>query len=353
MEQPILIMGAGHQGLAMAAHLVSNHVECCLWNRSRSHIQEILDTGKIVCRGILEKEVVMEKVSDDIQYVLQKVIMVTTPSTAHADIARILAEYVDDTYTVILNPGRTFGVLEFLKILQECGCKKLPVVAETQTIIYTCRRDTANGVSIYALKKNIPIATKCIKDVEKVIEVIPKCIRNNFVPASSLIETSLGNVGMILHCAPVLMNVGWIENTKVQFKYYYDGISKSVAGLLEKLDQERVYITKVLLGGKEVESLSQWLYRTYQAEGEDLYEQLQNNIYYRGIDAPKSLHHRYIEEDVPNGLVPLESVGEYLETETPVTSFIISFANIVMGVDYRKIGRRYQDYVNDEKGRRK
>ncbi len=72
-----------------------------------------------------------------------------------------------------------------------------------------------------------------------------------------------------------------------------------------------------------------------------MFENLQNNIYYRGIDAPQSIHHRYIEEDVPNGLVPLESLGVYLDIPTPVTSTIISVANIVMNCDYRKIGRNF------------
>ena len=55
-----------------------------------------------------------------------------------------------------------------------------------------------------------------------------------FSVENNIARTSLANIGMILHCAPVLMNIGWIENGKVAFKYYYDGISQTVAKYIEK-----------------------------------------------------------------------------------------------------------------------
>ncbi len=343
MAEKLLIMGAGHQGLAMAAHLSANGVECSLWNRTESHIKEIKESGVIRCSGLLEGSIKILEVSEDLVKVLQKVIMVAAPSSAHRDIARLLAKYVDSSYVIILNPGRTFGALEFVKTLAQNGCRSLPLVAETQTILYTCRRDTCSSVRLYALKDGIKIAALNPADTKKVIACLPKCIRSRFLPAASYIETSIGNVGMVLHCAPVLMNIGWIENKKVGFEYYYDGISPSIAEVLESLDEERQRVGEKM--GFKIESLSHWLIRTYSAYGNNLFEQLQNNPYYRGIDAPLTIHHRYIEEDVPNGLVPLESAGKYWGVHTPIASTIIDFANIVMKTDYRRTGRGYIDLV--------
>lgn len=339
MAEKITIMGAGHQGLTMAAHLSSNGVNCYIWNRTKSHITEVMKSKKIVCKGIINKEVPVCEISDDITKVLQKNIMVATPSSAHRDIAHLLAPYVDDTYTIILNPGRTFGILDFIHALEEAGCESIPCIAETQTIVYTCRRDELNGVRLYALKKGVPIAALNYSDMPRVMASIPSCLRDYFLTVESYIETSLGNVGMILHCAPVLMNIGWIENKKVQFEYYYDGITPTIADLLERLDQERISISSAM--GHKVETVVEWLQRTYGTNGSNLYENLQNNSYYRGIDAPASVHHRYLEEDIPNGLVALESIGEVLGIKTPITSTIISFANITMNCDYRQNGRRY------------
>lgn len=339
MSEEITILGAGHQGVAMAAHLGAHGVRCNLWNRSADHIRNILNTKQIICSGILEGAFSVNRVSAQIEEVLTKVIMVTTPSSAHKDLAKLLAPYMDETYTIILNPGRTFGILEFLCELKKEGCISLPCVAETQTILYTCRREPDNSVRLYALKKDIPISTVRRCGRKRAIEAIPQCIRNHFVPVDSYMKTSMGNVGMVLHCAPVLMNIGWIENKEVQFEYYYDGISPSIANVLEKLDAERLRVAEAL--GHPVESLVEWLQKTYQTRGADLYEHLQSNSCYRGIDAPKSIHHRYIEEDIPNGLVPLEDVGRLLGIDTPTASAIISFANMVMDCDYRETGRHY------------
>lgn len=343
MSNSVTILGGGHQGLAMAAHLSLNNVECYLWNRTLGNIQSIIDRKEIDCQGVMNGTAVIKQVSTSIKDVLQKTIMVTTPSNAHRDIAKLLAPYVDETYIIVLNPGRTFGVSDFISALKKYGCKSIPVVAETQTIIYTCRRIDDKSVMIYALKKDILISATNYSDTKKVLKSLPECIRKYFIPAKSYLETSFSNVGMVLHCAPVLMNIGWIENSKVDFKYYYEGISYSVANFLSKIDEERVQVAKGL--GCEVETLVEWLHRTYNTVGNNLYEHLQSNVYYKEIDAPLSLNHRYIEEDVPNGLVPLESAGRACGIETPYTTLIINLANSVMEKDYRRIGRQYSEIM--------
>lgn len=50
---------------------------------------------------------------------------------------------------------------------------------------------------------------------------------------------------------------------------------------------------------------------------------------------------RYIFEDVPNGLVPVEKMGRELGVTTPNISLVIDLANAVMETDFRKTGRSY------------
>lgn len=340
---PVLVMGAGHQGLTMAAHLLHSGVECRLWNRTAAHLQAVIKSGHIECEGIIRASVPIGKVSSKIEEVLEKNILVTAPSSAHKDIARILAPYMDDSYMVVLNPGRTFGILEFVKALIDNGCYSLPTIAETQSIVYTCRRNDENGVILYAIKDAVKLSTLEAGEAKRVIARLPIPIKNHFLPAESFYETSFGNVGMILHCLPVLLNAGWIESNKTCFEYYYDGISESIADLLEKLDEERVSVAQKF--GCQVETTVQWLQRVYGTSGISLYENLQTNRCYAGIDAPQSLHHRYLEEDVPNGLVALESAGKYIGKSTPIATLIIDLANLVMKTDYRKNGRKYSELV--------
>ena len=339
MAQKILICGGGHQGLSMAAHLALSGNNVALWNRTEKNISDVLQTKQIGCSGIVNGIAHINQVSSNITDVISDVIMVTTPISAHRDIAKTLAPYISKDTTIILNPGRTFGAIEFAETLIMCGVKDLPHIAETQTIVYTCRKSDKNSVKIFALKEGVKIASIAKNDLDYIINLIPSCIRGYFVKSSSILETSMANVGMVLHCAPVLMNIGWIESDKTEFKYYYEGISQSIASFLEKIDIERLAVASAI--GENIESVQQWLERTYNAKGNNLFETIQNNVSYREIDAPPTINCRYIFEDVPNGLVPVERIGNDLGICTSNISLVIDLANVIMEKDFRLSGRSY------------
>ena len=48
---------------------------------------------------------------------------------------------------------------------------------------------------------------------------------------------------------------------------------------------------------------------------------------------------RYISEDVPQGLVMLEALGEALDVSTPIASSLINIASAALGRDLRSEGR--------------
>lgn len=334
----IFVCGAGHQGLSMAAHLALNGVQVTLWNRTLENIKEVVQTREIYCSGIINGVAKIEKASSTIEEVVSDVVMVTTPSNAHRDIARELAPYVHKDMIIVLNPGRTFGAINFADALRQYGVKEMPKIAETQTIVYTCRKSCINSVNIYALKKDVQIAALNKEDILEIVEALPICLKPHFITVDSVAITSFSNVGMILHCAPVLMNVGWIETKKADFKYYYDGISKSVACFLEKIDDERMKVAAAV--GVEVESTADWMRRTYNVSGSDLFECIQNNVKYREIDAPPSIRCRYILEDIPNGIVPIEDLGKQIGIMTPNMTTTVNFANAVLGQNFREEGRK-------------
>ena len=342
-DERVFVCGGGHQGLSMSAHLALNGVPVSLWNRSAKNIQKVLETHEIHCSGVVNGVAKIDRVSCDMDEVISDFVMVATPSSAHRDLAKRLAPYVHRDMVVILNPGRTFGAVDFLETLKSCHVSEIPHVAETQTIVYTCRRSAENETRILALKNDVKIAAAKGSDMDYIMSKMPACLRPYFSAAQSVGLTSLSNVGMVLHCAPVLMNVGWIETDKADFKYYYDGISPSVSGFLEKIDNERISVARA--AGFEVESVEDWLRRTYLVSGSNLYECIHNNQPYREIDAPPTIQTRYLLEDVPNGLVPIEFLGECYGIPTPNISTIINLAASVLNKDFRAEGRRFSPEV--------
>ncbi len=330
-----LIMGAGNQAFAMASHIVQNGDMVNIWNIREESIKKICNTKQIHCTGIIDNVFTIHEASTNIDDVICDTILISTPAVAHKTLARVLAKKVSSKNTILLSPGRTFGVIEFTEELKKNGCKSLPKIAELQTILYTCRKINEDTVHLFALKDNVAISS-IENNLDEILNALPKCMTTRLKKAESFVETSLGNVGMILHCAPVLLNIGWIESSQ-DFKYYKEGISESVSKVVEKLDQERLFIAEKL--GYPIESVSDWMKRIYYCDGDNLHEVIQSNKYYEDILAPTAIDYRYLNEDIPFGLVPLESVAKDLNIELPLTTLLIDLANIIMEKDYRKEGR--------------
>lgn len=344
----VTVIGAGNSGLAMAAHLSKEGNNVTLWNRSRSSISNLIKTHIINCEGVVSGKIKIDLVTDDIKEALKNpdIILITTPANSHKELAELIANNINKSTMIVLNPGRTFGALEFKKTYEKYNRKCEQLIAETQTIIYTCRKTSEDSVNIIAFKDSVLISTIDSKLNSKVVELLPECLIKYFVPAKSMIQTSIGNVGMILHCAPLLLNTGWTESKTNIYKYYYDGITETIGRLIERIDFERVEVSKAL--GLRVESTKEWLMRIYHVKGNSLYECIQNNDAYKTIDAPSSLNHRYIFEDIPCGLVPLESIGLKLGLDMSYTTLIIDLACKLLNLDFRKNGRN-MDYFKDEK----
>jgi len=301
-----------------------------------------METKLIICDGVIKGSIPIHIVTDDIKVALEdpEIILITTPANSHKELAELISNNIGKSTIIVLNPGRTFGALEFKNIYEKYNKNYNQIIAETQTIIYTCRKTDEDSVNIIAFKDSVLISAIGINPNESITNYLPECIRSNFLKADSMIDTSIGNVGMILHCAPLMLNSGWTENDNKSYKYYYDGITPTVCKLIEKIDMERVSISEAL--GHKVESTKEWLTRTYHVSGDSLYECIHNNEAYKTIDAPTSLKHRYIFEDVPCGLVPLEAIGIKLGLDVRCTTLIIDLASELMDVDFRKTGRNLE-----------
>jgi opine dehydrogenase len=133
------------------------------------------------------------------------------------------------------------------------------------------------------------------------------------------------------------LNAGRIETTRGEFQFYIDGVSPSVARLLEVLDRERVTVAASL--GIRARTALEWLQMAYSASGSDLYEAIHNQPGYYGIQAPPTLNHRYITEDVPMSLVPIAALGERYGVSVRGMESIIRLACIIHRTDYWRRGR--------------
>lgn len=335
------VIGAGHGGKAMAAHLSLMGFETTLYNRTPERVQAIKELQRIDLEsyeGGPKGSAKLALVTSDIAEALKKtdMIMVVVPSSAHADIAKGCAKHLRDGQIVVLHPGRTCGALEFAKVLREEGCKADVTVSEAETFIYASRSDGPAEARIFRVKDAVPLAALPANRTHLVLEMIHEAYPQ-FIDGGNVLQTGMNNMGAIFHPALSILNAGWIEATHGDYQFYIDGVTPSVARVLEALDRERVTVGSSL--GIRSRTGLEWLKLAYDTTGDDLNEAIHNQPGYYGIKAPPTLNHRYIFEDVPMSLVPIASIGQRYGVSVRAMDSIIRLASIIHKTDYWRRGR--------------
>jgi opine dehydrogenase len=326
----------------MAAHLAIMGFEVTLFNRTPENVAGIkarkgikldcIDSdgphgfGRLVCVTSNMEEAI--KNSD--------IIMVTTPANAHSSIAAKSAPYLQPKQVVILNPGRTLGAIEFSRMLEVNGCVQGVTVAEAQTFIYASRAEGPAQARIFRIKDAVPLAALPASETPRVLDLLEPAYPQ-FIDGGDVLQTGLNNIGAIFHPAISILNTGWIEATQGDFQFYLDGVTPTVAHLMEVLDRERVTVASAV--GIEAVSAKDWLKIAYNSKGLNLYEAIHNQPGYQGIKAPTTFSHRYISEEIPMSLIPIASLGNRYGVSVRGIDSIIRLACIAHCTDYIRQGR--------------
>jgi len=336
------VIGAGNGGKAMAAHLAIMGFEVTLYNRTFEHIAAIQARGGIT----LESEDPLAPngfgplacITSDMKVAIENcdIVMVVTPAYAHYDIALEAAPYLQPEQIVVLNPGRTLGAIEFDRVLDEAGCANGVTVAETQTFIYASRSDGPTQARIFRIKDAVPLAALPATETPRVLEKLGAAYPQ-FIDGGDVLQTGINNIGAIFHPTISIFNAGWIEATNGDFQFYLDGVTPTVARLVEVMDRERVTVAAAV--GVRAVTAREWLKMAYNVDGENLYEAIHNQPGYRGIKAPATLSHRYLTEDIPMSLVPIASLGNHYGVSVRGMESIIRLACIAHQTDYWRRGR--------------
>jgi opine dehydrogenase len=338
----VIILGAGNGGQATAAFLALAGYEVVLYDRYEEAITPVLRKGGIELSGVSTNGFArLAQVTTDLKEALsgKGVIFIVLPAFAHAYIAEHITPLLRKDDIIILSPGSTGGALEFRKILAERGAPPGVKVGETNTLIYACRITGPGQVKIVGVKDYLGVAALPAKDAEVLLEPL-KEIYPQARAEENVLFTGLNNMNPIFHVFPTLANLGWIEATQGKFRFYYDGITTSVAKLVEAVDRERISLCRSL--GVWTIGAIEWQRKIYRANGETLPEVLHSNRSYEEIQAPRSKESRLLTEDVPMGLVPMAEIAKIVGISTPFIDCAILLASEIMGQDYRTTGRNLE-----------
>lgn len=311
------------------------------------------------------------KVTNDITKLVSEsdLIIIALPSTfqLNAIMDMQIAGLKDRYIPIIIAPSRTIASPYIWKILGD----NYPIVCFS-TCPYSCKAP-ALGTSLIKRRKRTWTAS-----LEGNFTNYQKQIVRELFPQAALSRipalTSLNNIGAVFHCATYLLNYDEIkrrESTGEVFSFYMDGIATrpEVGSVLEAIDQIRLQIAdklgfntfglygnrredvwrKLTNGLRALEeehegeidilrklrrlfseylntsiiSAQHWLdltYGVYRIEGESLSDAIGRTPTYQKNSVPQE---RYLTEDIPTGLVPMEAIAQMLDIDaTPITVII-------------------------------
>ncbi len=340
------IIGAGNAGCAFAAHLNLLGHQTRLYDVVPEPLAAVSESGnKLILEGEIpvSGEARVELVTTDLGKLVEgaDLILCTSPAHTHMAVALELAKYLEPGQMVMLNPGRTCGALEVKEAIAAGGGTTAAIVIEAQTLLYACRRQ-GNRVHVFGVKETVACAGFPGDGLAPFFDLLQPILPQFVNAEQGIWQTSLDNIGMLFHPAPTLLNLARME-TGVPFDYYHEGMSPTVAFLVEQLDAERCAVARAM--GVTIPTALEWLKASYGTTGNTLHEAIQNNRFYAGIKAPqlkridakKGL--RYVVEDVPSGLVPVSQLGSVFGVPTPVMNLVIDLADTLFERNFRESGR--------------
>jgi opine dehydrogenase len=340
MIENIVIIGAGNGGKAAAADLTLQGKGTRLFEFPEygSNIEELLKTRTLRATGAVEGQAELHMVTTNLSKAMEgaDTIMVCTQALTHDRIARELAPLIKPEHLVILNPGSTGGSLHFARIFREFGTKNLPTFVETATLTYGCRARGAT-VEIAVKVKRVVYGTlpaSAIHGISGELELLyPGLVR-----AASVLEAGLNNANPVIHPPITILNAARIENEGDSTFFYGDGVSPTVARLIQKLDEERMALLRALGYPAQPDPVTS-VEQGY-ASSTDYYECYKKGPGFSAFRNPNSLDNRYFHEDIGMSLVMFCSLGKLLGVPTPTSEVIVKMGEVLRDEDYSAKGLR-------------
>lgn len=348
----IVVVGAGNGGCAVAGDMAYRGLDVTLVKTSNAMHDDnfeylknnngkmsLMDFGENGSMNPQELETVkktgyIRNVTRDVSIISEMdVVIIYIQTNYHEQLISRLAPYFVDGQVVLINPG----YFSTAYVLKYCGDKDLTVV-EAQSSFIDGRimepglfkvgfRNVRNPLGVYP-SKNLPYAKEKLDQLG-----FP------FHYMNSVVGAALHNPNMIVHTIGSVLAIPMIDAMGNDFCMYHRSFTEHVWNVLEKLDNEKMDVLEKM-GLERLPYVEACKFRNSLDDSKDAKEVF---FSYAAMPTrakgPITVNSRYVTEDVPQGLVMLESLGKALEVKTPIATALIEIASAALGVDFRVNGR--------------
>lgn len=337
----VAIVGAGNTGCALAADYAGRGHEVTLIKTSHvlhdDNFQYLCENrGHMILNEFGEKkESFIAHVTREIEAVKgNAVIFLTTQTGYHRNVLEKVVPLLEKGQILVMIPGYLSTAYAI-----GVGIPEGVVIAEGESSFIDGRIIKPGLFKVGFRNVRNPIGVFPAEKKEYAADILNQ-LGTPFVYVDSVIEAALHNPNMIVHTVGAVMSIPRIEATGGNYCMYHEVFTPSTWKILEALDREKMNILSHL-GLEPLSYVEMCKYRNSLDEKRDAKKVFFD---YAGMPerakGPLTVNSRYITEDVPEGLVLMESLAEVLEIPVPICTSFIEMASAALDTDFREKGRR-------------
>ena len=329
MSKHVTIIGTDEIGLAAVADLSQRGFTVTLYVPEDEPLGErLVEEPTIFFNG---ERVDFHRVESNLAEALQasSLIFITATGWNVESIARQCAPFLTDNHRVVLFGHGALASLRFKQVTDEMETEADYVVGETDSPPYEIAYDEKTGeLELILRSKKMLFSSYPKSDHPMFLRELRACYPS-MTEAENIWEVLLNNRLPETVVVPVLSNLSTIEMEIAHFQLYREGISETVARLMQEVDEER----KKLVRSMRFEDVG--IERRLVESGhvkplDELMEQMQESNVFNQLPRTKVHMINQFMEGLLFGVVPWLSLARLLSIETPTLDSLLQLSSVAL-----------------------
>lgn len=346
----ITVIGCGNSGLIHAAKLLEQNHEVALLKTSaavnnefyevieRERGYNVKDETNGGRRFFASPAFITKDVKKAVEF--GDILFVTTTTTQHECVAKLIAPYVRKGQLIVLIPGY-MGSLIFKRFI-----KQEVTYSEWETTAYNGRIVDSMYVRITFYNPRNAVSALPVAKLPQVVETLSQCFPNTHYTRRHILESALHNPNMIVHPIGIIFSASRIEHSKGEFWMYREAFTDSVVKVIQAFDVQKNKILNAF-GCESLDYFEAAKWRNTDDLSQDAMDVFRS-FAAASNKGPGSINHRYFHEDIPMGLGLFISIGKIVGVDTSIQESIATLASALLAKDLTRDARTIQSLLQQD-----
>ncbi|WP_085677844.1 MULTISPECIES: NAD/NADP-dependent octopine/nopaline dehydrogenase family protein [unclassified Pseudomonas] len=336
----ISIIGCGHGGQALAAHLTLLGHSITLY-ADEQHPGDLhgIHANTITLTGKVKATTTLTALTTDIELAVRSadIIYLSLPTHAHLPQFRKMLPFLVDNQIVVSLAGN-FSALYLYRELRQHPHPPSIHIADTASLPYACRAHRPGHVEIIEIKQSMQLAAMPGHSTPFIMARLAASFPCKLSASTSVLELGLNITSAISHPAIMITNAGRIGEGQASFYFYKEGISTSTANLIQALDNDRISIGQRF--GLQLPTYLENMNSFYGYDFTSIHDFFTQSTVHNALKlCPPSINTRYLTQDIPYVMLPWYSLGQHARYQSDVMKAFIDLASMLTGSRFFSNGR--------------